>query len=161
MQIQTRPQISTLRNNYGPGGGGPEKPKSYFKERFTASTENTSHKTTDILFPINCMLLASNIGSAVGGQFLGSGGAMLGGFGGSILGYRFGAQHKDTAHNLVDKFGSGGEGKHAAVSTVMAGLMGGATIALATRSLSAGAFGLGAGVAVAGIAGWGTWKATR
>ena len=142
----------------GPENEPPE-PPNYYLQNFTARVDSASYNVANVLYPLNCSLVAGRIAGGLAGAYLGPAGSMLGGIGGSMLGYRFGAQTKDKVQRFVDNLGGNSKAGQAAVRTLYAGVMGGVITGVALGGIAPGPMAIGAGVTVAGLAGYSAIKA--
>lgn len=157
------PSFTPISRNLPKIQKGPEKdppePPSYFMRNFTSRVDSASYNVANVLYPLNCSLVAGRIAGGLAGAYLGPAGSMLGGIGGSMLGYRFGAQTKDKVQRFVDNLGGNSKAGQAAVRTLYAGAMGAVITGVAMGGVAPGPMAVGAGVTVAGLAGYSAWKA--
>lgn len=146
---------SSVQSDWGGGGDG---------NKFDAFVRNTSRAgstATQFMFPLTVGLVTSRIAGNVAGAFLGPVGQLVGGFGGFYLGHRVGQQKAGDFSNFVDKLaGEKSAGREALVKTLSTAALGAATLGT-LGGFSPQMAGIGAGLGVVGVAGYGAYKAFK
>ena len=169
MQVTNAPKFNIPRNLNAPKGQDeqPESPKGPgFGDRFASSMDSTSEKVARVLTPITVMLVGGQVGGMVAGAglgtILGGAGAQIGSFAGriagSMMGYRYGAQLADKPLNLIDKVAGNSRAGRTALTSAYAAALGGVVAGL-VGGFAPGPMAVGAGVTLAGIAGWSAFQA--
>jgi hypothetical protein len=179
MQVTSAPQFNIPRTLTAPKGQDnqqPEAPKGPgFSDRFVREMDATSEKVARVLTPLTVMFVGGSVGSAVAGAGLGTlggimgggqlaagmaqVGSMAGGLAGSMMGYRFGAGLADKPLNLIEKASGNSRLGRTALTSVYASALGGVVTSLALGGINPTAFGIGAGVTLAGMGAWSAFQA--